>query len=88
MHNDRTANDLSERISLAWTSLPTDVQILIALAVVIALLFAHAAYRSTKLRKQRDDDRDYEPNSDWDRGGSRDPINKATYDPKQFRRPR
>ncbi|AWY60293.1 hypothetical protein GNZ24_06275 [Burkholderia thailandensis] len=56
----------------AWYLLPTNTKILIALALVAAYLAIRSAYRKAKLRRKRD----------------LDPIKKAIYNPKQFRRPR
>ncbi|MDW9238559.1 hypothetical protein C7S16_3684 [Burkholderia thailandensis] len=52
--------------------LPTNTKILIALVLVAAYLVIRSAYRKAKLRRQRD----------------LDPIKRAIYNPKQFRRPR
>ncbi|NRE47559.1 hypothetical protein FG479_10430 [Burkholderia pseudomallei] len=56
----------------ALSVLPTNIKILIALALIVAYLAVRSVYRKARLRKQRD----------------LDPIKKAIYNPKQFRRPR
>ncbi|ALB14799.1 hypothetical protein ACT79_13705 [Burkholderia pseudomallei] len=63
---------LPGNIAQAWYLLPTNTKILIALALVATYLVIRSAYRKAKLRRQRD----------------LDPIKKAIYNPKQFRRPR
>ncbi|WP_178131451.1 hypothetical protein [Burkholderia pseudomallei] len=59
-------------IAQALSVLPTNIKILIALALIVAYLAVRSVYRKARLRKQRD----------------LDPIKKAIYNPKQFRRPR
>lgn len=59
-------------IAQALSLLPPNIKILIALTLVAAYLVIRSAHRKAKRRKQRD----------------LDPIKKAIYNPKQFRRPR
>ena len=63
---------LPGNIAQAWYLLPTNIKILIALALLAAYLVIRTTYRKAKLGRQRD----------------LDPIKKAIYNPKQFRRPR
>ncbi|WP_238361271.1 hypothetical protein [Burkholderia thailandensis] len=70
--SEQAINYLPGNIAQAWYLLPTNTKILIALALVATYLVIRSAYRKAKLRRQRD----------------LDPIKKAIYNPKQFRRPR
>lgn len=70
--SDQAITYLPGHIAQAWFLLPTDIKILITLTLIAAYLVARSIYRKAKLRRQRD----------------LDPIKKAIYNPKQFRRPR
>lgn len=70
--SEQAISYLPGNIAQAWYLLPTNTKILIALVLVAAYLVIRSAYRKAKLRRQRD----------------LDPIKRAIYNPKQFRRPR
>ncbi|MDN7676562.1 hypothetical protein QZM22_29795 [Burkholderia oklahomensis] len=70
--SDQAIHYLPGDIAQALSLLPTEIKILVVLGLVVAYLAVRSVYRKARLRRQR----------------CLDPIKKAIYNPKQFRRPR
>ncbi|AGK47418.1 hypothetical protein BTI_222 [Burkholderia thailandensis MSMB121] len=72
MNSEQLAYNVLSRITLTWAALTIEARLLIA----IALAAIGVAFRSNRRRAQLHRQREL------------DPIKRAIYNPKQFRRPR
>ncbi|MBF3497996.1 hypothetical protein G4D37_12935 [Burkholderia pseudomallei] len=72
MNSEQLAYDVLSRITLTWATLTIEARLLIAIALVTVFVAFRSNRRRAQLRRQKE----------------LDPIKRAIYNPKQFRRPR
>ncbi|KGS39114.1 hypothetical protein X961_5821 [Burkholderia pseudomallei MSHR5613] len=72
MNSEQLAYDVLSRITLTWAALTIEARLLIAIALVAVFVAFRSNRRRAQLRRQKE----------------LDPIKRAIYNPKQFRRPR
>ncbi|MBI0359547.1 hypothetical protein [Burkholderia oklahomensis] len=72
MNSEQLAYDLLNNITQTWAALSIEARLLITIALVAVFVASRSVRRRADLRKRKD----------------LDPIKRAIYNPKQFRRPR
>ncbi|WP_076883204.1 hypothetical protein [Burkholderia pseudomallei] len=72
MNSEQLAYDLINNITQTWAALSIEARLLITIALVAVFVASRSVRRRAVLRKRKD----------------LDPIKRAIYNPKQFRRPR
>ncbi|AOJ08407.1 hypothetical protein [Burkholderia mayonis] len=70
MNSEQLAYDLLNNIMRTWAALTIEARLLIAIALVAVFVAVRSNRRRAQLRRQKE----------------LDPINRAVYNPKQFRR--
>ncbi|KGX48243.1 hypothetical protein Y043_6309 [Burkholderia pseudomallei MSHR2138] len=72
MNSEPLAYDVLNRITLMWAALTIEARLLIAIALAAVFVAFRSNRRRVQLRRHKE----------------LDPIKRAIYNPKQFRRPR